>query len=152
MNIIELEHREAILENSKLNNAYTRLGDLLKELRKKDLPGSIVEDINTKIVVLNSVSGSEIELKKALKGTESEIIKLLEKELKMVIKNYYRNLWMVLGMAAFGVPLGVAFGLSIGNMGMMAIGMPIGMAVGLGVGMSLDKKALEDGRQLDFEI
>ena len=152
MTIIELKHREAILENSKLNNAYLQLDDLLKEMRKRDLPENIVEGINTRIVVLNSVSDSGKELKKAISGAQSEILKVLEKELKAVPKGYYRNIWMALGMAAFGVPLGVAFGMSIGNMGMMAIGLPIGMGVGLGVGISMDKKAFGEGRQLDIEI
>ena len=152
MNIIELKQRETILENSKLNNAYVQLDELIKELTKKDLSQTMVEGINARIVALNSVSDSEKELKKATKDTQSEILKILEKQLKVVPKNYYRNIWMALGMGAFGVPLGVAFGMSIGNMGMMAIGIPIGMAVGLGVGMSMDKKAFEEGRQLDIEI
>lgn len=152
MNIIELKHPEAILKNPKLNNAYIQLVDILNELRKKDLPQTIVEEINARIALLNSASDSESELKKAIKTTQSDIIKLLEKELKIVPKSYYRNMWMALGIAAFGVPLGVVFGMSIGNMGMMAVGIPIGMAVGLGVGMSMDKKAFEEGRQLDIEI
>ena len=77
---------------------------------------------------------------------------MTEKELKIVPKNYYRNLWMVLGMSAFGLPLGVAFGLSLGNIGLLAIGLPIGMAIGTLVGSKLDKKALESGKQLDIEL
>ena len=77
---------------------------------------------------------------------------MTEKELKIVTKNYYRNLWMVLGMSAFGLPLGVAFGLSLGNIGLLAIGLPIGMAIGTLVGSKLDKKALESGKQLDIEL
>jgi hypothetical protein len=48
--------------------------------------------------------------------------------------------------------LGVAVGLSLGNMGMIGLGFPIGMAVGIGVGSKMDKKAFEEGRQLDLEI
>lgn len=87
-----------------------------------------------------------------MKRQQTEILKFVEKELKIVPKNYYRNLWVALGMSAFGLPLGVAFGLSIGNMGLMALGLPIGMAIGVLVGSSMDKKALEQGRQLDIEI
>lgn len=151
MNIIELKHRETILENSKLNNVYIQLDDLLKELRQKDLPVKIVVEINSRIEALNLVSDSEKELKKATTVAQSEILKVLEKEMKFVPKSYYRNIWMVLGMSAIGLPIGVAFGLSIGNLGMLAIGLPIGMVIGLGLGMRMDKKALEEGRQLDFE-
>ena len=87
-----------------------------------------------------------------IKKKQNKIIKLTEKELKIVPKNYYRNLWMVLGMSAFGLPLGVAFGLSLGNIGLLAIGLPIGMAIGTLVGSKLDKKALESGKQLDIEL
>ena len=59
---------------------------------------------------------------------------------------------MVLGMSAFGIPMGVLFGLSIGNMGMLGIGLPIGMAIGVGLGSSMDKKAYNEGRQLDFVV
>ena len=48
--------------------------------------------------------------------------------------------------------LGVAFGLSLGNIGLLAIGLPIGMAIGTLVGSKLDKKALESGKQLDIEL
>ncbi|WP_051416939.1 hypothetical protein [Sediminibacterium salmoneum] len=59
---------------------------------------------------------------------------------------------MVVGMSAFGLPIGVAFGMSIGNLGMLGIGLPIGMAIGIGVGSSLDNKAKLAGRQLAFEV
>lgn len=55
-------------------------------------------------------------------------------------------------MAAFGVPLGVALGLILDNMGLIGIGLPIGMLIGLAVGAHMDKKALDEGRQIDFEI
>ncbi len=58
---------------------------------------------------------------------------------------------MSLGMAAFGLPLGVVFGSSTGNMGLLGIGLPIGMVIGMGVGSKMDKKAFEEGRQLDLE-
>ena len=35
---------------------------------------------------------------------------------------------------------------------MLAIGIGIGMAIGVGVGSSMDKKAFNEGRQLDFEV
>ncbi len=55
-------------------------------------------------------------------------------------------------MSVFGVPLGVVFGASFGNMGFIGIGLPIGMVIGMALGVSMDKKAFEEGRQLDLEI
>jgi drug/metabolite transporter (DMT)-like permease len=87
-----------------------------------------------------------------MKKTQTQIIKLIEKKHKLVTKNHYRNTWLAIGMAVFGIPLGVAFGTSLGNMALLGIGLPIGMAIGMGVGTGMDKKALEEGRQLDLEI
>ena len=61
-------------------------------------------------------------------------------------------MWLGLGMAVFGVPIGVFLGVSIENMGMIGVGIPIGMAVGIAIGTSMDKKALEEGRQLNVSM
>ena len=67
-------------------------------------------------------------------------------------KNHYRNTWLALGMAAFGIPLGVAFGMSLRNLAFLGIGLSIGLAIGIAVGTGMDKKAFEEGRQMDLEI
>ena len=77
---------------------------------------------------------------------------MIEKEEKLVPKNAYRTRWMAIGMSVFGVPIGMAFGASLGNMAFLAIGIPLGMAIGIAIGAGMDKKALEEGRQLDIEI
>ena len=152
MEIKELKKRPSIDQNKKLISAYAQFDQLLTELKKKELPEEIVKSINNGIDQINSVSESENELRKQIRKTQSGILKLIEKELKLVTKNHYRNTWLALGMAAFGIPLGVAFGTSIGNMGLLGIGLPIGMVIGMAVGSDLDKKAVKSGRQLDVEI
>ena len=77
---------------------------------------------------------------------------MIEKELKLVTKNHYRNTWLALGMAAFGIPLGVAFGTSLGNIAFIGIGLPNGLAVGIAVGTGMDKKVFEEGKLMDLEI
>ncbi|MFD2597795.1 hypothetical protein ACFSQ3_02435 [Sphingobacterium corticis] len=42
--------------------------------------------------------------------------------------------------------------MSVGNIGLLGIGLPIGMALGLAVRATMDKKAKQEGRQLDLEI
>ncbi len=152
MNIATLKERRDLVQNSAEARLYLQLGELLKQLGTKNLPATVTEKINRHISVLNNANFEGRELKRTVKRQQTEILKFVEKELKIVPKNYYRNLWVALGMSAFGLPLGVAFGLSIGNMGLMALGLPIGMAIGVLVGSSMDKKALEQGRQLDIEI
>jgi len=152
MEIKTLKQRQDIENNSKLNAAYLQFKKLLNELRKRELPDTIVASINKDIDVLNSDFNSEKELRKKIKQKQTEIIKLIEKELKLVTKNHYRTLWLAVGMAAFGIPLGVVFGISLGNMAYLGIGLPIGLAFGIALGTKLDKKACEEGRQLDLEI
>lgn len=152
MEIKELKKRPNIDQNKKLISANAQFDKLLTELKKKELTEEIVKSINNGIDEINSVSESEKELRKQIRNTQSSILKLIEKELKLVTKNHNRNIWLAVGMAAFGIPLGVAFGASIGNMGLLGIGLPIGMVIGLAVGSGMDKKAFESGKQLDLEI
>jgi len=148
----KLIERQNISENLKASNAYQQLGKLLNALEVKELPTETVALINNEIEQLNSISVIDKYFVKATKEKENRIIKLMEKKHKIVPVNYYRKLWMMLGMSAFGIPLGLVFGLSIGNFGMLGIGLPIGMAIGVKVGSNMDKKAFNEGRQLDFEV
>ena len=149
MEIIELNKNDS---NIKVNNSIEQFKQLNKLLNDKKLPVNIIEKINFEIELLDSSQLVGNSLLHLIKKKQNKIIRLTEKELKIVPKNYYRNLWMVLGMSAFGLPLGVAFGLSMGNIGLLAIGLPIGMGIGVLVGSKLDKKASESGKQLDIEL
>jgi hypothetical protein len=152
MSIIELkEERQNIRSNIKLSRIYDQLGELLKELKNKKLPDKIIEAINQDIKELNSTTVTGNELRRLVKQKQSKIIKLVEKELKITPKNYYRSLWLVLGMS-LGSGIGVVFGISVGNMAFLGIGIPIGMGIGIAIGTAMDKKAFEEGRQLNIEV
>lgn len=150
MKIIQLLKKDT--NNSKVDHSILQLNNLVDILNTKNIPENIIEQINSELAELNSSEAGGNDYFKLLKKKQSIITKLLEKEVKLVPKNYYRNLWLVLGMTAFGLPLGVAFGLSIGNMGLLGIGLPIGLFIGMVVGSMMDKKAFENGRQLDIEL
>jgi len=126
-----------------------RLTDLL---RSREIPDHIVEKINTHISTINAFPGQSREITKMIRNFTSSTITLLEKELKLVPENYYQNQWLAIGMAAFGIPLGVAFGTSLGNMAYLGIGLPLGLAIGMAVGSGMDKKAAAEGRQLDLDL
>lgn len=138
--------------DQKLNDMIDSFNQLTVELEKKHVPDAIVQSINTEIQNTNSVSGTAKVLRKKVRNLQVVVLRILEKELRLVIKYHYRNMWLVLGMTAFGLPIGVAFGLSIGNIGLLGVGMPIGMAIGIGVGIGMDNKAMQEGRQLDVEL
>jgi hypothetical protein len=152
MTLKELKNRPELNQNQKLYEAYIQFDKLLKALITKELSNATAEIINDDIDKVNSVQESDKALRKVLKYAQSNIINLIEKQHKLVTKNHYRKTWLALGMAVFGIPLGVAFGVSLGNMALLGIGLPIGMVIGMAVGTAMDKKAFEEGRQIDLEI
>jgi hypothetical protein len=152
MNIKELKNREDFSNDEKLNRTYLQFGELLNELKKKDLNQDIYNIINESVDTLNVTTLNGTQLTKLFKQKQTAILKQVEKIHKIAPKNYYRNLWMLLGMSAFGLPIGVIMGSVSGNMGVLGAGLPIGMGIGIAVGMSMDKKAMNEGRQLDIEI
>src|SRR5699024_8645349 len=149
---IELKKRDNLENSPKLTEKYGQLERLINELINRSLPESTVDFINQRIEEINSSSFLDKDFKKLLKKKQTEITKFIEKEHKLVPKNYYRNLWFVLGMSAFGIPIGIAIGMSIGNIGLLAVGLPIGIAIGASVGAEMDKKAFREGRQLNIEL
>jgi predicted DNA binding CopG/RHH family protein len=152
MNITTLKSRQNNSENKKLNRVYDQIEELIKELETKEITDNLIKTINQNIDELNSTSLTNNELRKFAKKKQSIILKLVEDELKIVPKNYYRDMWSVIGMSAFGLPIGAAIGLSLGTIGLIAVGLPFGMAIGYEVGSRMDKKAYKEGRQLNIEV
>ncbi|MBA5791618.1 hypothetical protein H1R17_10365 [Flavobacterium sp. xlx-214] len=107
---------------------------------------SEVQEINTS----NSLTTSD--LRKVIKKKQTVILRLIEKDLKLVPINYYRTLWLALGMTVIGIPLGVLAGVILKKSGLFALGLPIGVAIGVTVGTAMDKKAVKENRQLNVEI
>ncbi|MCA6074340.1 hypothetical protein [Fulvivirga sedimenti] len=125
---------------------------LLEELEKRQLPVALISSVNDETQNVNKFVSDQKKYSKQLRKSQSAILQIVEKEQNLVVKKHYQMRWLALGMAVFGVPLGVSFGLSMGNMAFLGVGLPIGMVIGMAVGANLDKKAAEEGRQLDVEI
>lgn len=132
----------------RLKKKVDSLQGILKELQERELSKAVIASINTHVDEVNAFNTSDSGLSRFIAKKQTKILNILLKGHKIVPKGYYRNLWMVLGMSAFGIPLGVIFGLSLGNMAFLGIGMPIGMAVGMSMGIAMDQKAFKDNRQL----
>ncbi|WP_276499406.1 hypothetical protein [Pontibacter litorisediminis] len=137
----------------KLRAATAKLQVLRSELSARELPNETEERINAYIRQVNASPATGDTLAREMEKACRNILKLLEKELELVPRNHYRNQWMALGMAAFGLPFGVVYAVALNNYGLLGLGLPIGMAVGLGIGTStsLDRKAAVGGRQLALE-
>lgn len=138
--------------SGKTKDYYQQFELLILEIKKKKLPEEIVLVINKHITALNSVTESDKALRAEIRKEQSKIVGLLAQKLKIVPINYYRKTWFVLGMTVFGIPIGAALGLSLGNMAFLGIGLPVGMSIGLAVGTGMDNKAKEEGRQLGIEL
>ena len=151
MEFKKLELEQNLSQERNLAEKVQCFDKLISELEKKKVPIGIVNSINQDIDDLNSFSGSSKDFSKQLRMIQSRILKMLEKDLKLVTKNHYRNMWLAFGMSGIGIPIGVALGLSVGNIGLLAIGLPIGMGIGIAVGTIKDRKAQETGKQLDLE-
>lgn len=135
---------------SKLDKKGDVFAKLLNELRSRGLPDSMIESINQQVALVHSFGIEEKTFAKQL--SKSQILHQLMKELKIVSKNHYRSTFMSIGMAGIGIPMGVAFGLALGNLAFLGIGLPIGLAIGIAIGTAKDKKAADEGKQLDVEI
>jgi hypothetical protein len=152
MQITALKENQAILKDTRLNKAYDRFKALIKELNDKELPTEIIESINQYIDALNISNLENGDFRKLLRKNQAKILKLIRDKLKIVTKNYYRDLWLAIGMTAFGLPIGAAISLGTSNRGMLAAGLPIGMAIGLAIGTAMDQQALKQGKQLNIEL
>ncbi|REG84797.1 hypothetical protein [Algoriphagus antarcticus] len=145
-----LTPRPSFEENPKLAKAAHNLSTLISAIEQMSIPAIQKQKINEIVTGVNNFPGPDPELLKQLKSAQKGVITLLENDLKIAPKNHYQLQWLVLGMAAFGIPLGVVFGFALGNLAFMGIGLPIGMGVGIAVGSAKDKKVMEEGRQLDW--
>ena len=138
--------------SAKIERAEKNLELLLDELRLREMPEEIVFQINEKLEHLKTLPKERKGYVSAVQKTQKAILQLLEKNLKIVPKNYYKNMGLALGIGAFGVPLGLAYGMAMGNSAYIGVGIPFGLAIGLSLGKKKDKKAEAEGRQLKFDV
>lgn len=131
---------------------YDLFARYIHALNQKELTESFATSSNEQIELLNKLSDTDRSFKKQLIKTQTNISNRAIKELKYVPKNHYRNVWLAVGMAAFGIPFGVALSTVIGNFAFIGLGLPIGLSVGIAYGTSMDQRAAKEGRQLDIEL
>ncbi|HET8859330.1 hypothetical protein [Marivirga sp.] len=136
-------------KNPKLKKRVEQFEQLVEALSEKEITASIEKAINTEIEKLNN-NQSKSSLPLQFQKSIQEILKVTEKELNLVAENHYTFLWIVLGMAAFGLPIGILVALALDNLAFMSMGLGIGMAIGVGVGAQKDKQAKIDGKQIAF--
>ncbi len=149
--MIQPKVRPGIADDKRLNASYRRVVPLVRALEQKYIPAENESRFNTVISEVNAVPDDGRTLSRAINRAHSRIATIAEQELKLVAPGHYQTLWMSIGLASFGVPFGMLFGLLIDNFGLFGIGLPTGLAIGVAVGAGMERKAAEEGRQLDLE-
>ena len=124
MEIKELHHRVEFLTGNKNGKVYPEFRAFLDELKVKNLNENVITFINDCIDEINSSPSSGKKFIQFSIQKQALILKLIEKEHKIVPKNHYRNTWGLFGMTTIGLPIGVAIGLSNDNIGLLGLGFP----------------------------
>lgn len=149
----KLTPRPDIGQNKKAYQAFSRFMQFLEVIKQQEQIENLTKDteekIDYEIEKVNKASLKKLTYK--ARKSQLKILQIIEKELKLVPKNYYRNTWLAFGIGAFGIPIGVAIGISLDNMAYLGIGLPFGLLIGMLIGIAKDKKAAKEGRQMKME-
>jgi hypothetical protein len=152
MNIIDLKEINNLNTTTQEHKLLTKFKDLLTELKTKNLSVNSITAINKSVELINTTQATGNDFVKLIKQQQALVLKTILKEDKLSTKNYYRTIFMLFGLTGIGLPIGVAIGIAMKNMGLMGLGLPIGMAIGMLLGISKDKKALAEGKQLNVDL
>lgn len=144
----QLKQRAETAEKRGLRERLHSLGSLLHALEEHDLPEEELEPFMTEIE--EALAGDELR-RGTLEKIEARLAQELEKTHGLVRPHHYRDQWLALGMASFGLPLGVAFGLLLDQMAYIGIGLPLGIAIGSAIGARKDQEAERAGRVLSID-
>ena len=148
MKLKNLNPRQTYHENKSLSESFKKLQGILAALEKRNLTEEIATAVNNETEVLNTFEGHDKKLLMKIKTAENNILKLVRMKMGLIPERFYTFLWMPLGMAALGLPLGTALFTITGNAAFIGLGFPIGLGAGVMLGMGLDKKAKKENRVL----
>lgn len=152
MKVVSLKRRKGAFDFPKADEVYIQFNSFVDELNNRSISENTINAINREIEEINSSTESGVGMKSLILKKLAVILKLLEKEHKLVPKNYYRNNNLLKNSVVFGVPIGVVIGLITKDMAMISAGMVIAMAISFVRGRIMDKKALKEGRQFSGEL
>ena len=150
MQLTKLKWTKNDVSEPKKEKVLAKLIALLEEISNREISETTKEKLNFSLDALNTMN--QVELNRSIKKTYDNIVQILVKEEKLVPAGYYKMLWMSLGMATFGIPMGVAFSASLDNYAFIGIGLPIGMVIGMAIGAKKDEDAKKKGLQLNVNM
>jgi hypothetical protein len=143
----QLDERAAAAGKRRLKSALTQLADLLRAIRRRNLPE---EDFEPFLDEIEQALEGDVRTG-ALSTINTHLQSHLENEYGLVPPNHYRDQWMALGMSTFGLGMGVVFAIALDSMAYIGIGLPIGLAIGSAIGAQKDQEARRKGQVLQVE-
>ena len=93
----------------------------------------------------------EGKLKRQLEITHHRILYILRRDVGIIPENYYRNLYLALGMSVFGLPLGALLASLLGNSSYLIFGMLFSLAAGIAFGSRKDQIADKENKVIRLE-
>lgn len=152
MKVVSLKRRESAFDFPKADELYIQFNNFVDELNSRSIVENTINAINREIEEINSSTEIGVSMKSLIVKKLTAILKLLEKEHKLVPKNYYRNNNLLKNSVVFGVPIGIIIGLITKDMALISAGMIIAMAISFVRGRIMDKMALKEGRQFSGKL
>jgi len=139
-------------EDQKLYGSISTLNILISEIEAKSIPEEVCFKINYQIDKVNfSYRENDGLIKKQLDIAFRKILNILKRDLGIIPENYYRNLWLALGMSVFGLPLGALIATLTSNTSYLVFGMLMGIVIGIAYGSKKDKDALQENKVIILE-
>ncbi len=138
--------------STRVTKKYKKLFLLIEELENHNLTPDTESAVNTIITNYNAYNGPAEKLGRTIGKARVDILRVVEKNMKLIPKNAMLIRWMGIGMSAFGISLGAAYFVVLGNMAFMGVGIGIGLSIGVAIGAGLDNKAKKENRQLNIEL
>ena len=113
MQLTKLIWRKNDVSDTKKKKVFAKFVLLLEEINRREILPTTTEKLNAPIDALSSMRKKEFNA--SLTKTLDTILRILFREEKIVPAGHYKMLWVSIGMAAFGIPMGVAFSVSLNN-------------------------------------
>ncbi len=145
---MHIHHLEISADSDeKLYASITHLKILISEIENKGVPEEVCYKINYQIDKMNSFANKkEGILNRQLEITYYRILYILRRDVGIIPENYYRNLYLALGMSVFGLPLGALIASFLENTSYLIFGMLFGLAVGIVIGSKKDQIADKENK------
>ena len=150
MVFIPLKKKESFITDRSILKAYNKLEKNLSILEELPLSDATISQINKDIEEINSFEGKLKKYRNKLVVKNHNILELVRKNHGYVHEKYYQNQWLAIGMSTFGISFGIVFGMLFDNIALLGIGLPFGMLLGIAIGKEKDKKAKQEGKQLNI--